>query len=68
MTLPMYVDIWTDKDGAPHFTLAGHDVPSYLSCGAEVAHGSSDFPKALLCQIAERLNVAETAMYEEQYG
>ncbi|MFI6684993.1 hypothetical protein [Streptomyces sp. NPDC050485] len=68
MTLPMYLDIWTDEDGAAHFTLAGHDQPTYLSCGAEGAHGVSDFPEILVNQVTERLNTAETAMYEEMYG
>ncbi|MEU1071575.1 MULTISPECIES: hypothetical protein [unclassified Streptomyces] len=68
MTVPMWLDIWTDDDGAAHFTIAGNGTPTHFTCGAEGAHGFTDFPEILINQVLERLNTAETAMYEEQYG
>lgn len=68
MTVPMYLDVWTDDDGAAHFTLAGNDAPTYFTCGAEEAHTVLDFPSVLVDQVTARLNTAETAMYEEIYG
>ncbi|ARZ66930.1 hypothetical protein SMD11_1269 [Streptomyces albireticuli] len=68
ISVPMWLDIWTDGDGVAHFTIAGNDAPTYFTCGAEKAHSLLDFPAALVDQVMARLNVAETAMYEEQYG
>ncbi|MCY0919856.1 hypothetical protein OS965_17040 [Streptomyces sp. H27-G5] len=68
ITVPLYLDVWTDEDGAAHFTLAGNDAPTRFYCGAEEPHGSADFPRILVDQVTDRLNEAETAMYEENYG
>ncbi|MEV8022478.1 hypothetical protein AB0O76_40535 [Streptomyces sp. NPDC086554] len=68
MTVPMWLDIWTDDDGAAHFTLAGNGEPTHFTCGAEEAHTLLNFPTILVDQVLARLNTAEIAMYEEQYG
>ncbi|WP_370422473.1 hypothetical protein AB8O64_29730 [Streptomyces sp. QH1-20] len=68
MTVPMWLNIWTDDDGAAYFTIAGHDAPTFFTCGAEEAHSLLDFPTVLVDQVLARLSTAETAMYEEQYG
>ncbi|MGW2864308.1 hypothetical protein [Streptomyces sp. NPDC001205] len=68
LTAPMYLDIWTDDEGTPHFTLAGNGTPTHFTCGATKAHTLLDFPSVLVEQVMARLNTADTAMYEEQYG
>ncbi|MGK5627017.1 hypothetical protein [Streptomyces sp. URMC 123] len=68
MTVPLWLDIWTDEEGAAHFTIAGNDTPTHFTCGAEEEHSYLDFPANLVSQVLARLHAAETVMYEEQYG
>lgn len=45
MTVPMYLDVWADEDGAAHFTFAGSDTPTFFSCGGKKRMGCWTSPR-----------------------
>ncbi|MFJ7901877.1 hypothetical protein ACIQ6V_15535 [Streptomyces sp. NPDC096198] len=68
LTAPMYLDIWTDAEGTAYFTIAGNGAPTHFTCGAPRAHTLLDFPTNVVNHVMKKLDTADTAMYEEQYG